>query len=148
MKIIHYIPSIDRSSGGTTAYMQLLANELGKLVELHIVSHVSNSPVNIGNCQIHYIPTFKQYRKMKRQWQILLNEIKPDIVHINCCWMPECALIQKWSQESNYKTVLTPRNVGTMDYQTSLLDQESTRSPTLSETGSGKSKLSSCDCPK
>ena len=27
MKIIHYIPSIDRSSGGTTAYMQLLANE-------------------------------------------------------------------------------------------------------------------------
>ena len=41
MKIIHYIPSIDRSSGGTTAYMQLLANELGKLVELHIVSHVS-----------------------------------------------------------------------------------------------------------
>ena len=69
MKIIHYIPSIDRSSGGTTAYMQLLANELGRLVELHIVSHVSNSPVNIGNCQIHYIPTFKQYRKMKRQWQ-------------------------------------------------------------------------------
>lgn len=111
MKIIHYIPSIDRSSGGTTAYMQLLANELGKLVELHIVSHVSNSPVNIGNCQIHYIPTFKQYRKMKRQWQILLNEIKPDIVHINCCWMPECALIQKWSQESNYKTVLTPHGM-------------------------------------
>lgn len=111
MKIIHYIPSIDRSSGGTTAYMQLLANELGKLVELHIVSHVSNSPVNIGNSQIHYIPTFKQYRKMKRQWQILLNEIKPDIVHINCCWMPECALIQKWSQESNYKTVLTPHGM-------------------------------------
>lgn len=103
MKIIHYIPSIDRTSGGTTAYMQLLANELGKLVELHIVSHVSNNPVNIGNCQVHYIPTFNQYRKMKRQWLFLLNEINPDIVHINCCWMPGCALTQKWSQELNYK---------------------------------------------
>lgn len=111
MKIIHYIPSIDRTSGGTTAYMQLLANELGKLVELHIVSHVSNNPVNIGNCQVHYIPTFNQYRKMKRQWLFLLNEINPDIVHINCCWMPGCALTQKWSQELNYKIVLTPHGM-------------------------------------
>lgn len=111
MKIIHYIPSIDRTSGGTTAYMQLLANELGKLVELHIVSHVSNNLVNIGNCQVHYIPTFNQYRKMKRQWLFLLNEINPDIVHINCCWMPGCALTQKWSQELNYKIVLTPHGM-------------------------------------
>ena len=91
--------------------MQLLANELGKLVELHIVSHVSNNPVNIGNCQVHYIPTFNQYRKMKRQWLFLLNEINPDIVHINCCWMPGCALTQKWSQELNYKIVLTPHGM-------------------------------------
>ena len=111
MKIIHYIPSIDRTSGGTPAYMQLLANELGKLVELHIVSHVSNNPVNIGNSQVHYIPTFNQYRKMKRQWLFLLNEINPDIVHINCCWMPGCALTQKWSQELNYKIVLTPHGM-------------------------------------
>lgn len=35
MKILHYIPSIDRTSGGGGgAYMQLLMVELGKLVEL------------------------------------------------------------------------------------------------------------------
>ena len=48
---------------------------------------------------------------MKRQWLFLLNEINPDIVHINCCWMPGCALTQKWSQELNYKIVLTPHGM-------------------------------------
>ena len=47
MKIIHYIPSLDRASGGTAAYMQLLAKELGKLVELHVVSHTSNNPMTM-----------------------------------------------------------------------------------------------------
>ena len=41
MKVIHYIPSLDRSSGGTTAYMQLLTKELTRLVELYVVSHAS-----------------------------------------------------------------------------------------------------------
>ena len=51
MKVLHYIPSIDRSSGGTTAYIQLLANELGKLTELHIVSHKEKHPINIKKRQ-------------------------------------------------------------------------------------------------
>ena len=37
MKILHYIPSIDESSGGVGAYMQLLARDLGKLCELHFI---------------------------------------------------------------------------------------------------------------
>ncbi len=36
MRILHFIPSIDRSSGGVGAYMQLLAKELGKLCDLTI----------------------------------------------------------------------------------------------------------------
>lgn len=35
MKVIHFIPSIDRTSGGVGAYMQLLSKELGKLCELY-----------------------------------------------------------------------------------------------------------------
>ncbi len=45
MRVIHYIPSLDRTSGGTTAYMQLLTKELGRLVELYVVSHTSENPV-------------------------------------------------------------------------------------------------------
>ena len=110
MKIIHYIPSIDRTSGGTTAYMQLLANELGKLVELHIVSHVSLNPVGIENSQIHYI-SFSVLNGMKKEWQALLNKIQPDVIHVNCCWMPQCAFAQKWAQQLGYKVVLTPHGM-------------------------------------
>lgn len=39
IKVIHYIPSLDRTWGGTAFYMQLLSKELGLLTELHIASH-------------------------------------------------------------------------------------------------------------
>lgn len=111
MVIFHYIPSIDRTSGGTTTYLQLLAKELGKLSKLHIVSHTSDTPVDLENCQVHFIAPLKHIIKMKRQWQHLLNEFKPDIVHVNCCWMPQCALTQKWAQQLGYKVVLTPHGM-------------------------------------
>lgn len=111
MKIIHYIPSIDRTSGGTSTYLLLLAKELGKLTELHIVSHTSDNPVKLENCQIHFIASWKHFVEMERQWQYLLYDIKPDIIHINCCWMPGCALTQKWAQQLGYKVVLTPHGM-------------------------------------
>lgn len=110
MTIIHYIPSIDRTSGGTTSYMQLLANELGKQVELHIISHVSENPVEISNTKIHFISS-SILGNMKQEWQNCLQKINPDIVHVNCCWMPQCALTQKWAQQLGYKVVLTPHGM-------------------------------------
>ncbi len=61
MKVLHYIPSLDRASGGTAAYMQLLTKELGtRLVELHVVSHASENPVVMDNCTVYYvIPHFR-----------------------------------------------------------------------------------------
>ena len=111
MKILHYIPSLDRTSGGTTAYMQLLAKELGKHSMLHIISHESDNPVTLENCQIDYMAPLKHFRKMKQDWYWMLDEIRPDIVHVNCCWMPSCALTQKWAQQLGYKVVLTPHGM-------------------------------------
>lgn len=111
MLIIHYIPSIDRTSGGTTAYLQLLAKELGKLVELYIITHASENPVEIENCQVYYIATLRHVREMKRQWMYWLNELEPDVVHVNTCWMPQCALVQRWAQRLGYKVVLTPHGM-------------------------------------
>jgi glycosyltransferase involved in cell wall biosynthesis len=112
MKIIHYIPSIDHSSGGTTTYMRVLAKELGKLIDLHIVTHLSKQPVTIENAQVHYLSgSFLCLYSVKKQWQKLLKDIQPDIVHINCCWIPLCAYTQKWAQQLNYKTILTPHGM-------------------------------------
>ena len=111
MKILHYVPSIDRNSGGVGTYMQLLSSELGKLVELHIATHVSGNMYEMANSSIHCISEWKHFRRMRSQWEMLLDEICPDIVHVNCCWMPGPALVQKWSQTKGYKVVLSPHGM-------------------------------------
>lgn len=112
MKIIHFIPSIDRTAGGTTSYMQLLAKELGKLCDLYIATAPSDSPVQIENAQVKFIPCgWKQRSAMKSAWNKLLQEIKPDVVHVNCCWMPQCSWAQLWAQKAGYKVVLSPHGM-------------------------------------
>lgn len=111
MKVIHYIPTIDRNWGGTTAYIQLLANKLGKLTELHIFTHASENPVEIKNCQIHNLPSWKHIGTMKREFTRLVNNICPDVFHVNGCWTPGCALTQKWAQNMGIKVVLTPHGM-------------------------------------
>lgn len=111
MKVIHYIPTIDRNWGGTTAYMQLLANELSKLTELHIFTHASENPIEIQNCQIHNLATIKHPTEFKKQFKFLIKEIQPDVFHVNGCWTPGCALTQKWAQEMSIKVVLTPHGM-------------------------------------
>lgn len=111
MRVLHFITSIDRASGGTSAYMQLLAKELGKLVELHVVTHKSVNPLALENCEVNYINGNALGMGMKREWLGVLDEVKPDVVHVNCCWMPEIALAQKWAQERGYKVVLTPHGM-------------------------------------
>ena len=112
MKILHFIPSIDRKSGGVGAYMQLLSKELGKLCQLYIVTEKSENPLPIENANVITIPTgLRHFKNMKKEWCNLLNEIKPDLVHINCCWQPQSAFTQKWAQQLGYKVILTPHGM-------------------------------------
>ncbi len=110
MKIIHYIPSINKRDGGTTAYMQLLSKSLGTLVQLHIVTHRSDNDVEIEYATVHYISSSLR-GDMKKEWDKLLDAVKPCLVHINCCWLPACALTQKWAQKKGYPIVLTPHGM-------------------------------------
>ena len=112
LRIIHYIPSIDRMAGGTSTYMQVLGKELGKLAEVHIITHVSDNPLPISNCKIHYVPTYFPFNgKFKNEVNKLFDELKPDMVHVNCCWMPACAFVQKIARKHYLKVVLTPHGM-------------------------------------
>lgn len=111
MKVLQYLPSIDRSSGGVGSYIQILAGELGKLVDLHIVTHSSKNMYEMANSRVHCISEWINIRKMKRQWEALLDELNPDVIHINCCWIPCSAFIQKWAQAKGYKVVLSPHGM-------------------------------------
>ena len=112
MKIIHYIPSIDRVAGGTSTYMQVLGKELGKLADVHIITHASENPLPIGNCKIHKVSGYNPIDgKFKDEVNKLFDIIKPDLVHVNCCWMPACAFVQQMAQKRNIKVVLTPHGM-------------------------------------
>ena len=112
MRVLHFIPSIDRTSGGVGTYMQLLAKELGKLCELYIATSASNNPLEIENAKVVIIPTDIKYLwRVKKAWIQLLNDIKPNIVHVNCCWLPQSAFTQKWAQKLGYKVVLSPHGM-------------------------------------
>ena len=112
MKIIHYIPSIDRTWGGTSTYMQVLAKPLGELAEVHILPHTSDNPLPMENCKVHDIPRYRPFSSIWKKTVVgLLNSIKPDVVHINCCWTPDCAMIQRLAQKQGYKVVLTPHGM-------------------------------------
>lgn len=112
MKIIHYIPSIDRIAGGTSTYMQVLGKELGKLAEVHIITHASENPLPISNCEIHNVSVYNPINgRFKNEVSKLLDVIKPDLVHVNCCWMPACAFVQQMAQKRNIKVVLTPHGM-------------------------------------
>lgn len=112
MKILHYIPSIDRASGGVGAYMQLLTKELGKLVELHVVTHRSDNELVLENCQLHYISSaWLPWSSTKSEFLALIDELHPDVFHTNCCWLPLSALTSIWAKHAGYKVVYTPHGM-------------------------------------
>lgn len=90
--------------------MQLLAKELGRLADLHVVTHRWPYPVAIENVELHYISR-SLLGGMRREFVALLDEIRPDVVHVNGCWMPQCALAQWLAQRRGCKIVLTPHGM-------------------------------------
>lgn len=112
MKIVHYIPSIDRMAGGISTYMQVLAKPLGTMAEVHIMTHASENPLPMENCKVHDIPRYRPFSGVWKKAVVdLLDSVRPDIVHVNCCWTPDCAMIQRLAQKRGYKVVLTPHGM-------------------------------------
>ncbi|MCD8182166.1 MAG: glycosyltransferase [Bacteroides sp.] len=108
MKVLHYIPSIDRTSGGVGSYLQLLAHDLGRLVDLHIVSHHSEHELVIENCRIHYISEgLTNLHRARKEFTSLLHQVKPDLVHVNSCWDMLCSYTVFWAKALNYKVLIT-----------------------------------------
>lgn len=112
MKVIHFITAIDRSLGGVSMYIQLLTKELGKLVDLIIVTRPTPNPLPLENARIIYLPLpLKKIGNFTIQWRKVLEEEKPDIVHINGIWMIQTWIIQKEALKKNIRTYITPHGM-------------------------------------
>lgn len=108
MKILHYINTLDRSFGGTTTYMQMLALSLRSRAELVFVADASPNPVEINGARVIFMQS-KWYSRSryKKEWIAILDAEKPDVVHINTIWLPQCAWAQLWAEQTGYKCALT-----------------------------------------
>ena len=98
--VLQFIPSISAKDGGTTTYMRELTPSLGRLVNLHVcaLGNIEDF-VPLPNAKVHAIELrVIHICRMRKQWVKILDEVNPDIVHINCCWMPQCALVQYWTR--------------------------------------------------
>ena len=99
-------------AGGISTYMQVLAKPLGTMAEVHIMTHASENPLPMENCKVHDIPRYRPFSGVWKKAVVdLLDSVRPDIVHVNCCWTPDCAMIQRLAQKRGYKVVLTPHGM-------------------------------------
>lgn len=111
-RVLHYIASIGRRAGGVGSYMKLLSYGLGRLADLHIVTHHSEDEEPIENCHVHYVSDgLWRLPAMKREFCALLEELKPDVVQVNGCWLPQCAYTVIWAKEKGYPVVLAPHGM-------------------------------------
>lgn len=105
MRVLQFIPSLNAYDGGTATYMQQLAPCLGREVELHIcVLTPVEDCMPMPGARLHSIELrLSRLLRMRQQWMQLLEEVQPDVLHVNCCWMPHCALVQRWTKQWSKK---------------------------------------------
>lgn len=111
MKVLHYIPTLGRQDGGTSMYMHQLSAELGQLVELHVVSHPVENELELEHATRHALLLSPNFWKVRRAYLQILDEVRPDVVHVNCCWHPYFAYAVIWARQAGYKVVLTPHGM-------------------------------------
>lgn len=112
MKIIHFIYSIDKSAGGTAAYLQLISKELKKSIDLIVVTGKSTNPINLIDIKVTSLDlSFKRWFNLKKEFLEILTKENPDLVHINGIWTPQNWLFQKIAQQLGIKVVLSPHGM-------------------------------------
>ncbi|MDR3651550.1 MAG: glycosyltransferase [Paludibacter sp.] len=112
MKVIHFITSIDKSAGGPTVYMHLFSDELKKMVDLVVVTGTSPNATEIIGVKVHFLNlSLIRLITLKKKFRKLLEDEKPDIVHINGIWEPQIWLFQKAAQQLGIKVLLSPHGM-------------------------------------
>ncbi len=111
MRIILFSPYIDQLPGKDAKSRLTLINELGKLVELHVVCLPHPTLPILLHGSIHEINFSFICWKSKIVWIELLRTVEPDVVHVSDCGMYQCAVALRWAKEIGYRTILSPQGM-------------------------------------
>ena len=113
IRIVHFITSIDRKSGGPATYMELLSKYLGQLVELHVVTAKTDNDVELECAVVHEVSCVRMtdLYTLRKQWRVLMDTIRPDVVHLNGIWEPQSWIVQHEAQKRGIRVVITPHGM-------------------------------------
>jgi glycosyltransferase involved in cell wall biosynthesis len=112
MKIVHFLSSIGKTSGGITTYLELLSRGLKKEVELVIATGFSHNPIKIEGVRVVFFNrSLKNLTRTTKEYRLFLIHENPDIVHINGIWKPLNWLFQKQALKLGIKVVLSPHGM-------------------------------------
>jgi glycosyltransferase involved in cell wall biosynthesis len=112
IKVLHFITSIDKSGGGTTAYIQLISRELKELVDLVIVTGKTAHSVELNGVKVRFLNlSLSRLFALQKEFSQLLKIERPDVVHINGIWQPQTWLFQQAAQRLGIKVILSPHGM-------------------------------------
>lgn len=112
MKVVHYMPSIDKSTGGTAIYLQELASSLKTQVDLYVLTSFSENPVDLNEVNVQFLDfSLINIFKLENEALIIFKRIKPDILHLNTIWLPQNHFILNAAKRLNIPIILTPHGM-------------------------------------
>lgn len=112
LKVLLYVSTIDRSGGGLTTYIKQLSSELKEYINLTIVTGRSSDPVEIPGVPLIIIrKELWRWFALEKDFYSILEEVNPDIVHINGIWEPQNYLFQKVSQKRDVIVIMSPHGM-------------------------------------
>lgn len=113
MKVLHTISSIDKNSGGTSTYLQLLANELTNHVSLAITALQTKNPLQL-NDQINVFFAKSSFPKSMCYSPELKHHLKwvdSDLFHGNGLWQYPVHAMAAVAQNRNIPYILSPHGM-------------------------------------
>lgn len=122
MKVLHYIPSMTRDQGGVAAYLSILSGELGRRCELVIATSVQENDLPMRNCKVVDLEGFTftdaglglswgGIRRFSSLCDRILDEEKPDVVHINGIWSLDRWIMQRQALKKGIRTFIMPHGM-------------------------------------
>jgi len=112
LKVVHFITSIDRRSGGTTSYLQLLTQAIAGQADVTIVAGITPNPVEVKGVRVIHVdlsrPKLMNFRSVSGE---LLDQLKPDILHINGIWELPNTIIQRSAKRRNIPVIISPHGM-------------------------------------
>lgn len=112
MKVVHFIGTIDRDSGGVATNLQLLASELKKFTNLLVVTSRCKNPIDLTGVKIRFLDlSLRRWFRLKKEFRDFLQHEKPDVVHINGIWDPQNFIFQQAAKSLNIKVVISPHGM-------------------------------------